>query len=321
MQSTLLAPDATIAPVNAHCHAHPDVDAITTCTRCGDFLCADCCYEGQDICPACVERGGRAGFPIHRANFTLNAVLTEAWRAFARHWLPLTAAGSAAMFLPVIVQYVVVFLVAFVMGSAGLATTDPWLSAGTSILSAGVNIVLVSFGWLGGIAVALDALEGREPSFASYFRAMRSAPIALGQTLAIYVAVFVLIIPFAVLYGLLSGWGAVDESALVIAFVVLALVLAPVVLWASLGVYFAWNELAHDPDAGFVSSIVRSWTIARGARLNMIVTGMILYFAVLLGFLLCCVGALPAAGFALTGWTALYLGLRGGVLPEPARHA
>jgi formate hydrogenlyase subunit 3/multisubunit Na+/H+ antiporter MnhD subunit len=47
--------------MSALCANHPDVDAIGTCTRCGNFVCTECRAEGEGalLCKSCDVRLGR----------------------------------------------------------------------------------------------------------------------------------------------------------------------------------------------------------------------------------------------------------------------
>ena len=43
-------------PLGAFCATHATSNAVATCTRCGNFMCATC-HQGA-LCPACVARTG-----------------------------------------------------------------------------------------------------------------------------------------------------------------------------------------------------------------------------------------------------------------------
>lgn len=50
-------------PADARCAVHPERDALETCARCGNFMCAVCLSSdaGQLVCTACVQRAAKQG--------------------------------------------------------------------------------------------------------------------------------------------------------------------------------------------------------------------------------------------------------------------
>ncbi len=306
--------DANVAR-GAVCSAHPAVPATSTCVRCGDFLCDSCRTEGESVCAGCRARAFGPAFPFSRSNFDIGGATSFAWRCFMQAFLPLAGAGAAAAVIPTVVQYSLQFALIAVASAAG----------GDAVLTSVViplllmvpGMTLQAAFYLGGFRVAIDALEGRAPSFAAYFAAMARTPGAVLQMLLAYAA---LALPLGALGGIayLVYLGFGEGPAFATGFVGALVLLVPM-LWAWLGVLFGWLELAYDPDCSAIAALGRSWAIARGHRLDIFLMGIVLSAATLAGLLMCCIGYLPALGFTWALHAAVYLGLRRGLLAPVER--
>jgi hypothetical protein len=62
-QEAAARPERIIAEGEAGCFYHPEKKAAVVCDACGRFLCALCDvdFDGQHICPACLESGKEKG--------------------------------------------------------------------------------------------------------------------------------------------------------------------------------------------------------------------------------------------------------------------
>src|SRR6516164_8202709 len=58
-----VAAERVMAEGEASCFYHPEKKAAVVCDACGRFLCALCDvdFNGQHLCPACLEAGGQKG--------------------------------------------------------------------------------------------------------------------------------------------------------------------------------------------------------------------------------------------------------------------
>jgi hypothetical protein len=133
------------------CAAHPGVEVVGTCARCGNYLCEVCRTRWRDgvLCAACVDRAlgsGEAAPEQKRAQ--LRQVLLSlglgvaAWAfSFGAFLLAVVASGQKSIGLLVLV--LLVFLADMVLAALGLGQAAAALRArGNAMILATVGLVL-----------------------------------------------------------------------------------------------------------------------------------------------------------------------------------
>jgi hypothetical protein len=95
-------------------------------------------------------------------------------------------------------------------------------------------------------------------------------------------------------------------------FGIAALVLLPLYVYIVTGLVFMQTELAYNDDAGPIDAMIWSWRIAKGKRWRIIGTGFVAGLIWLGSGMLCGIGLLFGAPFAMLLLGALYLALRSG---------
>ncbi len=95
------------------------------------------------------------------------------------------------------------------------------------------------------------------------------------------------------------------------------------IVWLVIAIYvqlplsLATLEVVYGGASG-VEALKRSWALGTGHRLPLFVVGFLAVLLFIAGFFACCVGMIPAGGFALLFNTVIYMALRrGSGLPEP----
>jgi hypothetical protein len=296
----------------AVCSAHPLLPAVSTCVRCGDFLCSTCQSQGESICANCRSRVGGGDLPFDRTTFTIDAGIGYAARRFQEQWLPLLGVGAATIVLPQVLSF------ALNIALMGLMVALPGNPAALGIASFVLVFppVLAQLALtLGGFRVAIDVLEGREPSFEAFFGAMKRLGASVGQILVFYLGALAVFVPLCALgFVVHQGFG---QDALTLYGVVATVAFIVPAVYVGLGLVYATLELVYDPSAGPIEAIRRSWAIARGKRLDIFLLALVQCAAIVLGMLMCCVGVLPAMGVFFLLQATGFLGLRGGLLAAP----
>ncbi|MGD8859455.1 MAG: hypothetical protein PVI30_05545 [Myxococcales bacterium] len=314
-------------PPGARCARHPDLPAQAVCVRCGNFMCGPCSLDGRSPdCGACRRRAGIGRFPFDRESYTFDGLLNLCFSRFGQHWVTLCTASLIYWGVPYLIGAVIAFPIMLAsMGAAGDRATFLVDDAplGLSILiQIGQLLQLLVQLWLqlGFAAIALDVLQGKEPALSRLFSQLRAVPGLLLQ--------FVIGFGLSVLYlGAVAGayWasGQPDDAAGLGLIGLGALVGLVPIAYVSLPFPFAMLELVHHPGIGGIGALRNAWKIVNGARwptLGMLLLGLIF---LLLGFTLCCVGALPATPLAAMLVVGLYLALTtppgqaGPPAPEP----
>ena len=301
-------------PAGARCAHHPEREAVRTCTRCGNYLCAECGSSASGVCLQCTARLGAAGeFPFDRENYTLDGLLNLSLSRWKQHWLRLSL-STLAMFVVVYVPSFGFEIAARLLGArvnlARPTDLSSWDFTGMTILAFGqlftmamhLGLMLMLSGlWL-------DLLEGKPGDVGAMFARVRALPAQLLAVIIIYVA-----LALCALLGGLAFWacGGVDnlpQSAwAVITYVVLLL---PALVYALTGVTFVTFELAHDPSVSAISALQNSWALANGKRWQIGGILTVSAFIAGAGVIACCVGVVASFPLGMLLSSALYLALK-----------
>lgn len=115
-----------------------------------------------------------------------------------------------------------------------------------------------------------------------------------------------LLIP--VVFGIISHEALdFDEGVSVLAAILGGLALLPIIVYLWLGLVFVPQAVALE-DIGPVEAIARSWKLASGKRLWLLLFALITFAIGLLGLILCCFGGLQASGILIeVMWTEAYV--------------
>ncbi|CAM3240524.1 hypothetical protein G4177_19265 [Corallococcus sp. ZKHCc1 1396] len=305
------------------CALHPEQVAAGTCTRCGNFMC-DMCSEGGSSprCPTCRARAGTT-FPLNRDTWTVNALWEVCWKAFQREWAML----SLAVLISFGVSLGSQFLVTLGQG-IGTALDSTALAVALGLVGVVVQLVVQGLVQLGLLRVYFDVLGGQRADVARLFTQMHKVGPYL---LTMLVVVAIIVVPLFIVGGLgflaAMGTGLLhgirEEAAsgeirntVVPVLAVLGgttLVLLFPLIYVTLPLYFVQPELAYeDAPPSPLQVLRRCWDYARGQRLAMVGVSFIAGLVVLGGFLVCCVGVIPATAMAQLLLAGLYLTLRSG---------
>jgi hypothetical protein len=146
---------------------------------------------------------------------------------------------------------------------------------------------------------------------------LQSLAVALGAVLIVVPVIVLILVAFIGPVSLDTPMSEIlDEAGR--PFGVAAVVLLPLYLYLVTGLVFMQTELAYNDDAGPIEAILYSWRIARGKRWRIIGTGLIAGLIWLGSAMLCGIGLLFGAPFAMLLLGALYLALRNGAdVPHP----
>lgn len=268
------------------------------------------------------------GLPIDRQTVTLSHVISaasDAWRRDIGIWILATViCVLIGLGLPILLQALMGLFGVLLGGGeeptgAAKALLDG-IDFGIQILQILVRGVLFMGYW----AMALQAMNGKPAAVGALFSQIRKVWKYLLQSVVILIPVILFgAIVGAIVYGTFVGPIDSDmplEEAIRRvgpATAVSIAVALPFCVYYALGVFFALTELVFNDRAGAIEAIVYSWRIVRGRRwltLGVIViAGLISAGSVML----CGVGVLFGAPFAVLIATALYLALRHGAdVPE-----
>ena len=298
----------TGGPAQALCAIHPTVPASATCARCGNYACDECTEAGRfDVCPTCRERLGLGAFPFTRDEWSVGGLFNLCWERFLQHWAMLLLASVVLFAVSVGFSFIFQLLTPLFQDStAGLVG----FMAVSQIVQTVVNLLVQ----LGMIVICIDVVLGRGVRLERLGRALALLPKALAQYLLVILGFW---LPIAGVVALpLLVLDETDTAALVVLGAVA--VLAFPMIYVSLGLVFMQYELVHDDGAGIISSITRSWQLARGQRWYIFGVGLLAGLIILAGLLLCCVGILVTYPLGSLLFAALYLTMRNGSgLPEP----
>lgn len=292
----------------AVCPRHPGVDAISTCTRCGTFMCGTCNEGGsQSQCPDCRERTGVKAFPLNRANWNFGALWDYSWETFKREWLMLSLGALCLMVLSFIVQ-----AVAGLLPLLGKAADSDVLSIILQIIGTTLQTVVNGVLGLGFLRMVYDVLEGRPADVGRLFTQLHKA-------VPYFVTMLLLVLMFALPVGAVAGvvtaviyaLGGFQNEVVAFSIIGIAGVLSLVPLaYFALPLYLLQPAMAFEESFSPTDIIRHCYTVARGERLSIfgvVLVGVLVVFA---GVLACCVGVIPAMGLVQVLIGGLYLALR-----------
>lgn len=188
-----------------------------------------------------------------------------------------------------------------------------------------VQLVLSAIFTLGMWAMAVRGLHRRRTTVAVLFSQLSKIWKYILQSLAVMLVAILIVLPVVVIIFLaFIGPVSLETPMSEIMddagrpFGIAALVLLPLYVYLATGIVFMQAELAFNDDAGPVEAIVYSWRIARGKRWRIIGIGLVSGLIWLGSAMLCGIGLLFGAPFALLLFGAMYLALRNGADVPPA---
>ena len=304
------------------CARHVDQPASTTCARCGNFMCGECGAGGQETrCPACRERAKDGGpFPLSRADWRFDALVSLCWRMFQREWLLL----SLGMLLWAVAGPVLSLIVSVVGGGLGFVVGET--GAGLHILLA-FPFILATQGvvQLGVHRVSQDVLRGESATFQDFLGQWKKVLSffvlgVLGFLLTLAVALYAsfvggLLPMFAILSASLRSAGLAWLGMLLgggLGIVVVGL-LVYVVLRLSFLLVMATLELAGNDAAGPLEALGNARRITRGQVRWFVLFCLISVPLLLLGILMLGIGVLPALALCHLLLVGLHQTLRNGM--------
>jgi hypothetical protein len=293
------------------CALHPNQPPVDTCANCGHFMCMQCSAGATQVrCPACrasAEAESASGGPLAlllRSPVGFGPVWTASWGGFKREPVML---GLAA------------FLTLLIGGAAGtpqhvvdsMEQQYPSLAlvlAGVTILLGIVQVAVQGPLQMGQMrmsarALAAQPVDGLQPLFSQW----RKLPSYVACVALLFVLVLAPLFAGAALLGVWAAVAGYETSSLLLAG---GLALSPLALWFLLPLLLIIVVFAFEEDAAPVSAIRRCYALARNRRLLLLGLTAVSSAVLVLGFLLCCIGFIPAYGFVQTLWTATYLRLR-----------
>ncbi len=136
------------------CAAHPGVEVVGTCARCGNYLCEVCRTRWRDgiLCAACVDRAlGSGEAPPEQKRAQLRQVFLSlglglaAWGFSFAAWLlaVLVTGASGQLHFGLLLLMVLIFLGDMVLAALGLGQAAAALRArGNAMILATVGLVL-----------------------------------------------------------------------------------------------------------------------------------------------------------------------------------
>ena len=269
------------------------------------------------------------GLRIDRQTVTLSHVISaasDAWRRDIGIWILATVICVLIGFgLSLLLQAFVHLFGALLGGgeepTGAVKALLGGIDFGIQILEILVQGALIMGYW----AMALQAMNGKPAAVGALFSQIHKVWKYLLQWVVILIPVILFgAIVGAIVYGAFVGPIDFDmplEEAVrrVGPAVAVSIAVAlPFCVYYALGVFFASTELVFNDRAGAIEAIAYSWRIVRGRR--WLTLGVILIAGLILAgsVLLCGVGVLFGAPFAVLMATALYLALRHGAeVPEP----
>lgn len=317
----------------ARCAIHADRVASRTCSRCGNFTCDECNAAGaESTCPTCRALVGHETFPFTRSAFSFDGIWNFAFEKWKSEWVMLSvcvlilfAVGFAVGLFNTVFQQIARAILGTRGGNVGVA-----LIAGSAYLMSQLVAQLVQgIFQMGLYRVYIDVLTGRKADVARMMTQLPKVGRYIVQTLLIVVAGLVPLLLYFGLVGVIAAAASgmslgnlehLDRDLRPIAFVVAAaglLPLFPLGLYFGLQFQFATMELVYG-DTQPVESILRAFRLTAGFRPTVFGIAFIAFLILIVGFLACCVGLLPAMALSQMLGTSLYLALRNGSgLPPP----
>ncbi len=314
-------------PAQAQCALHPSAPATLTCSRCGNFMCADCADQGlAALCPTCRKLTGAAAFPFTRDDFDFGRLWEHVFEVWKRDWVMLSVVTLVGMILPSVLVMPLSFVAGLLQAIVGAAAKEPaammGVAAVTQLFVMAVAIVGQAFVQLGMARVMLDVLTGRPVDLARLFSQTGKLWRGVGATfIFVFLSLLALAAPmFSLVGAVLAGagkdpsvaFGALGAGGLLLLFIGYGFVIVLSLVWL-----VAIDELAFS-DCGAVEAFRRAWTLLDGMKWRALGYAFVGGLVMFVGVLACCVGMFPA--FALTQLllTGFFLCLRfGSTLPAP----
>ncbi len=274
-------------------------------------------------------RPAEPGFALTRDRLTLTDLLSrasEAWSKDLGAWvLALLLYWLIGFGVPAALGLVWGFFSTMEQTGGDSSAVFDAVDAIVRILLQLAQLVLSAIFTLGMWAMAIRGLHGRRATVGALFSQMSKIWKYILQSLAITAAAVLIVLPIVILV-FLAFVGPVsletpmseimDDAGRPLA--ISALVLLPLYVYLATGIVFMQAELAFNDDAGPIEAIVYSWRIARKKRWRILGVGLIAGLIWIGSAMLCGIGLLFGAPFALLLFGALYLGLRNGAnVPPP----
>jgi len=191
----------------AQCATHAGVRAADICERCGNFMCAECSSGGAEKrCPACRAHDAGARFTLSRNDWDLGRLWGAAVAAFQREWLMLTAA--ALMFF--LAQLVANMIAGLVQAGADEFKSTP-LTMAALALSPLLGIIFSGVVELGVYRITLDVLGGRKADLGRVFSQLPRLGTFLLQRLMVFAIVLAPLLAAAAV-GVGAIWGFIGHA-------------------------------------------------------------------------------------------------------------
>lgn len=329
------------APQGATCGVHAQLPADRACQRCGTFMCSACQAQGRDgLCPSCVERAG--DFPLNRDAYTVSSVWDYTVDVFKREWVMLSVGFLIMIMVGMVGNVVASFIQNGGMLLSGMgqpAKADDLSSLGPLIgfavlgqtVGMLINLVVQGAVELGVYRMCLDSIAGRKADLGKLFGELKRLP---DFVVARLIVIFGVGVPLVLLLGLVflvaalaGGLTSLDsirhlEDAHLGVLPVLIILVGfvgwmVVAMYVSLPINLATMEVVYGGASG-VEALKRAWRLGDGHRFSLFGLNLLAGLIMIAGILACCVGMIPAGGFAMLFNTVLYMALRrGSGLPEP----
>ncbi|WP_191264333.1 hypothetical protein [Comamonas sp. JC664] len=322
----------TESGAGASCPLHPAFEAVSTCTRCGNFMCRTCSQGGsQAWCPACLQREGMGrSFPLNRENWSVSGLLELAWEAFKREWVMLSV-GMLIFMAASFAGQVFSQIMSLIGGVADSIVATVLLfcvgALGSYVIQGAVT--------LGFLRMSMDVLNGQRADIARMFSQFGKVPVYLGTLLLSFLLMtplLVLIVVVSVGAGLATGsvsWSELTAlldmseselsgsmAAMMPAFTVMGVTALLLYIfpgaWLLTPLVLLQPELARTDSPGVVESLRRCFAYAKGERLAIVGTLLLGGLVVLAGFLLCCLPSIPALGLFQLMLAGLHMSLSNG---------
>lgn len=262
-------------------------------------------------------------FRLTRDRVTLSALLSRASEAWSRD----LSTWVLAMLLYFLIGVGIPTALGVMWGFfSTIEQTSDQTGVGFDVLDAVVRVVLQvaqlvlsAVFILGMWAMAMRGLHGRRTTLAVLFSQLSKIWKYILQSLALGLGLILIVVPVIVLIFLaFVGPMSLDTPMSEIVdkagrpFGIAALVLLPLYVYIVTGLVFMQTELAYNDDAGPIDAMIWSWRIAKGKRWRIIGTGFVAGLIWLGSGMLCGIGLLFGAPFAMLLLGALYLALRSG---------
>ena len=294
-------PDPIRSNQGAPCPTHPGAASITTCRRCGSFMCETCVgLEDGSLCPACAAQA--PSFPLTRSGWNVSDLFSVSMEAFKPQWLML----SVAFVVFIVAYYVLAFLGGGLGALVGAGLRGTMGGAGEALAAAAMVLLMVGVAMifsmllaLGFNRICLDVFQGKLVSIGTLFSQVRSLHLVIKMWGALMVLYGVAGGAIAALTALMGETAAVIGAVLSIPFLI--------VLGATMPLLMV-GFVVH-PELGFIAHVRRTGAMVRGEIMGCLGTMFISGLVVFGGALLCGIGMIPAYGLAMMLTTGLYLAL------------